>query len=165
MSAPAETGPIEILLVEDNQGDVVLTREALRDGKINIHLNVATDGEEALARLRRQGTFAGAARPDLILLDLNLPRLSGLEVLAAIKADVNLRRIPVVVLTSSQAEQDVVASYDLNANCYIAKPVDLQQFIRVVQSIVEFWLTVVKLPRGCDGRGVYQGVAGRGQPR
>jgi two-component system, chemotaxis family, response regulator Rcp1 len=148
MTAQPETRPIEILLVEDNPGDVVLTREALRDGKIHIHLDVVTDGEQALARLRRQGTFASAARPDLILLDLNLPRLSGREVLAAVKADEHLRRIPVVVLTSSQAEQDIVASYDLNANCYISKPVDLDQFIRVVKSIEEFWLTVVKLPRG-----------------
>jgi two-component system, chemotaxis family, response regulator Rcp1 len=147
MNAEPETGPIELLLVEDNPGDVVLTREALQECKIQIHINVASDGEEALARLQRQGPFSAAARPDLILLDLNLPRLGGREVLAAIKGDESLRRIPVVVLTSSQAEQDVMASYDLNANCYISKPTDLEQFIRVIKSIEDFWLTVVKLPR------------------
>lgn len=139
---------IEILLVEDNPGDVVLTREALRDGKIHTHLSVAADGEEALARLQRRGPFSNAARPDLILLDLNLPRLSGRELLARIKSDEQTRRIPVVVLTSSQAEQDIATSYDLNANCYITKPVDLEQFMKVVKSIEDFWLTVVKLPQG-----------------
>jgi len=148
MTRRAEGRIVEILLVEDNPGDVLLTREALRDGKIHTHLSVATDGEEALARLHGQGPYAGAVRPDLILLDLNLPRLSGREVLASIKADEQLRRIPVVVLTSSEAEQDILASYDLNANCYISKPVDLDQFIRVIQSIEDFWLTVVKLPGG-----------------
>jgi CheY-like chemotaxis protein len=148
MSTRPEARPIEILLVEDNPGDALLTAEALQDGKIHIHLTVASNGEEALARLRRQGDFASAARPDLILLDLNLPRLSGRELLAEVKADDQLRRIPVVVLTSSQAEQDILASYDLNANCYVSKPVDLEQFIKVVRSIEDFWLTVVKLPRG-----------------
>ena len=138
---------VEILLVEDNPGDVRLTREALRDGRIHTHLSIASDGEEALAFLRRQGKFGDAPRPDLILLDLNLPRRSGREVLSEIKRDDSLRRIPVVVLTTSAAEQDVLASYDLNANCFITKPVDLDQFIRVIRSIEDFWLTVVKLPR------------------
>ena len=139
--------PVEILLVEDNPGDVRLTREALRDGKIHTRLSVVSDGEEALDFLHRRGRFSNVPRPDLILLDLNLPRMSGQEVLAEIKQDQHLRRVPVVVLTSSEAEQDILASYDLNANCYITKPVDLTQFIRVVRSIEDFWLTVVKLPR------------------
>jgi CheY-like chemotaxis protein len=139
--------PFEILLVEDNPGDVRLTRETLKEGKIHTHLSVAGDGEEALAFLRRQGPHEAAVRPDLILLDLNLPRKSGREVLAEIKADEHLRRIPVVVLTSSQAERDIAESYDLCANCYVTKPVDLDQFIKVVRSIEDFWLTVVKLPR------------------
>jgi CheY-like chemotaxis protein len=147
MEPHAVAEPIEILLVEDNAGDVRLTREAFKDGKLHTHLSVVADGEEALAFLRREGPYAGAPRPDLILLDLNLPRKSGREVLAEIKTDEHLHRIPVVILTSSQAEQDILASYDLNANCYISKPVDLDQFLRVVKSIEEFWLTVVKLPR------------------
>jgi CheY-like chemotaxis protein len=134
--------------VEDSPGDARLTREALRDGKIHTNLSVVPDGEAALDFLRRRGPYAQAPRPDLILLDLNLPRKPGREVLAEIKADEQLKSIPVVVLTSSQAEQDVLASYALNANCYVTKPVDLDQFIRVVHSIEEFWLTVVKLPRG-----------------
>jgi chemotaxis family two-component system response regulator Rcp1 len=148
MSTTGDGQPIEVLLVEDNPGDVRLTREALKEGKTHVRLSVVHDGEEALAFLRRQGPHAAAPRPDLILLDLNLPRKGGREVLAAVKADCQLRRIPVVVLTSSQAEQDILASYDLNANCYITKPVDLDQFIGVVRSIEDFWLTVVKLPRG-----------------
>jgi CheY-like chemotaxis protein len=140
--------PVEILLVEDNPGDARLTREALKEGRLPVHLNVAADGESALAFLHRQGPYAQAPRPDLILLDLNLPRKGGHEVLAEIKADERLRRIPVVMLTSSQAEQDIRASYDLHANCYITKPVELDQFIRVVRSIEDFWLSVVKLPRG-----------------
>ena len=146
MSTDGAGRPVEILLVEDNPGDVRLTREALKEGKIHVHLSVASDGEQALAFLRRQGPHAAAPRPDLILLDLNLPRKGGREVLAEIKADAPLRRIPVVVLTSSQAEQDILASYDLNANCYITKPVDLDQFLGVVKSIEHFWLQVVKLP-------------------
>ena len=138
--------PVEILLVEDNPGDVRLTREALREGKVRNNLAVASDGVEAIAYLRKEGEHAGAVRPDLILLDLNLPRKDGREVLAEIKADPSLRNIPVVVLTSSQAEQDIVRAYDLHANCYITKPVDLDQFIRVVQSIEDFWFTIVKLP-------------------
>jgi CheY-like chemotaxis protein len=138
--------PVEILLVEDNPGDVRLTREGLREGKVQNNLSVAPDGVEALAFLRREGKYTNAARPDLILLDLNLPKMDGREVLEVIKADASLRNIPVVVLTSSQAEQDIVRAYDLHANCYITKPVDLDQFIRVVHSIEDFWFTVVKLP-------------------
>jgi two-component system, chemotaxis family, response regulator Rcp1 len=137
---------IEILLVEDNPGDVRLTREALRDGKIVNNLHVAEDGVDALAFLRREGKYHNAIRPELILLDLNLPKKDGREVLAEIKADKDLKRIPVVVLTSSEAEQDIVRSYNLHANCYITKPVDLDQFITVVKSIEHFWLKVVKLP-------------------
>jgi chemotaxis family two-component system response regulator Rcp1 len=137
---------IEILLVEDNPGDVRLTREALREGKVLNNLNVVTDGQEAVEFLRRQGEYGDAPRPDLILLDLNLPKKDGREVLAEIKADESLRRIPIVVLTTSQAEIDVIQSYDLGVNCFITKPVDLDQFIYVVKSIEEFWLTVVTLP-------------------
>jgi CheY-like chemotaxis protein len=139
---------VSILLVEDNPGDVRLTREALREGNVVNELQVARDGIEALDLLSRRGQFAGAARPDLILLDLNLPRKDGREVLAELKADEALRRIPVVVLTTSQAEEDILASYDLHANCYIAKPVDLDRFIEVVKSIDVFWLGVVALPPG-----------------
>ena len=137
---------IEILLVEDNPGDVRLTREALKDGKIINKLHVAEDGVEALAFLRREGKYHNAVRPELILLDLNLPKKDGREVLAEIKADKELKRIPVVILTSSAAEQDIVRSYNLHANCYVTKPVDLDQFINVVKSIEHFWLSVVKLP-------------------
>jgi len=139
--------PIEILLVEDNPGDVRLTIEALKEAKVRNHLSVAKDGVEALAFLRREGSYADAVRPDLILLDLNLPRKDGREVLSEIKADASLRAIPVVILTTSQAEQDIVRSYELHANCYITKPVDLDQFITVVRSIEDFWLTIVTLPR------------------
>lgn len=138
--------PIEILLVEDNPGDVRLTAGALRDAKVRNHLNVVGDGVEALAFLRREGPYAEAPRPDLILLDLNLPKKNGREVLAVIKGNPALKRIPVVILTSSNAEQDIVKSYDLHANCYITKPIDLEQFITVVQSIEDFWLTIVTLP-------------------
>lgn len=139
---------IEILLVEDNPGDVRLTREALKDGKILNNLNVVSDGVEAMAFLHREGKFADAPRPELILLDLNLPKKDGREVLAEIKSQPDLKRIPVVILTSSAAEQDIFKSYNLHANCYITKPVDLDQFIHVVKSIEQFWLTVVKLPPG-----------------
>src|SRR3954453_17416872 len=139
--------PIEILLVEDNPGDVRLTIEALKEAKVRNHLSVAKDGVEALAFLRREGSYAGGARPDLILLDLNLPRKDGREVLAEIKADASLRAIPVVILTTSQADQDILRSYELHANCYITKPVDLHQFITVVTSIEDFWLNIVTLPR------------------
>ena len=143
----ATTGrPIEILLVEDNPGDVRLTVEAFNEGKVRNNLSVVADGVEALAFLRREGKNADAARPDLILLDLNLPKKDGREVLAEIKEDSNLRRIPVVVLTTSQAEKDILQAYDLRANAYITKPVDLDQFLTVVRSIEDFWLTIVKLP-------------------
>lgn len=142
---------IEILLVEDNPGDVRLTREVLRDGKLHNDLHVVEDGIEALAFLRRVGNYTDAPRPDLVLLDLNLPKKDGREVLAEIKADSDLKRIPVVVLTTSKAEEDVFKAYDLHANCYITKPVDLDQFITVVRSIEEFWFTIVKLPP--DGNG------------
>ena len=143
-----EASPVEILLVEDSPADVRLTIEALRDAKVRNNLHVAQDGEEALAFLRQEGTHADAVRPDLILLDLNLPKKDGREVLEEIKADPTLRRIPVVILTTSEAEQDILRSYDLHANCYITKPVDLDQFITVVRTIEDFWLTIVKLPPG-----------------
>ena len=138
--------PVEILLVEDNPGDVRLTLEAFKEGKLRNRLQVARDGEEALAHLRRKGAYAAAVRPDLILLDLNLPKKDGREVLMEIKADNELKRIPVVVLTTSKAEQDILKVYDLHANCYITKPVDLDQFLKVVKAIEEFWLEIVKLP-------------------
>jgi chemotaxis family two-component system response regulator Rcp1 len=137
---------IEILLVEDNPGDVRLTIEGLNEGKVRNNLHVARDGVEALQFLRHEGPFDDSPRPDLILLDLNLPRMDGREVLAAVKADAALKTIPVVVLTTSRAEQDVLRSYELQANCYITKPVDLEQFITVVKSIEDFWLTIVTLP-------------------
>jgi CheY-like chemotaxis protein len=137
---------INVLLVEDNPGDVRLTIEALRESKVLVSLSFAEDGEKALAFLRREGDFRQAPRPDLILLDLNLPRKDGREVLAEIKADTSLRRIPVVVLTTSRAEEDILRTYDLHANCFITKPVDLDQFIAVVRSINDFWFSVVKLP-------------------
>lgn len=138
--------PIEILLVEDNPGDVRLTQEALREGKVKNNLHIARDGVEALAFLRREGVHKDAVRPDLVLLDLNLPRKDGREVLAEIKADPKLKMLPVVVLTTSSAEDDIVNTYSLHANCYITKPVDLEQFVKVVKSIDDFWLTVVRLP-------------------
>jgi two-component system, chemotaxis family, response regulator Rcp1 len=141
------TTPIEILLVEDNPGDVRLTTEALRDAKVRNRLTVAYDGVEALAMLRRQGPHAAVPRPDLILLDLNLPKKGGREVLAEIKQDDGLKDIPVVILTTSQAELDIVESYRLHANAYVTKPVDLEQFLKVVQTIEQFWLEIVKLPR------------------
>lgn len=137
---------IDILLVDDSAADVRLTREAFRDSKMLNRLIVASDGFEALAILRRQGRHADAAAPDLILLDLNLPRKSGREVLAEIKEDPELKRIPVVVITSSTAEEDVVRSYNLHANCYISKPIDLERFMQVVRAIEEFWVSIVKLP-------------------
>ena len=137
---------VEILMAEDNPGDVRLMLEALRQYKVRNQLHVVEDGEAALAFLRREAPYAQAPRPDLILLDLNMPRKGGLEVLASIKADPSLRRIPVVILTSSGAERDVVSSYDQHANCYIVKPLDLEQFIQVVERIEGFWLEIVKLP-------------------
>lgn len=138
---------IEILLVEDNPGDVRLMQEVLKDGRIRNTLNVVGDGIEALAFLRREGVYADAAPQDLILLDLNLPRKDGREVLAELKSDPALRKIPIVVLTISAAEADVLRAYDLHANCYIIKPVDLDQFVKAVRSIEDFWLALVKLPR------------------
>jgi two-component system, chemotaxis family, response regulator Rcp1 len=142
---PLDKG-IEILLVEDNPGDVRLTKEALKDGKVLNNLNVVADGVEAMAFLRKEGKYADAPTPELILLDLNLPKKDGREVLSEIKNQQDLKRIPVVILTSSAAEQDIVKSYNLHANCYITKPVDLDKFIHVVRTIEQFWLTVVKLP-------------------
>jgi two-component system, chemotaxis family, response regulator Rcp1 len=138
--------PVEILLVEDNPGDVRLTREALREGKVYNNLHWAKDGVEALEFLRREGKHGKAPRPDIILLDLNLPKKDGREVLQVIKSDEQLKHIPVVVLTTSKAEEDVLKSYALHANCYVTKPVDLEKFIVVVKSIDRFWLTVVTLP-------------------
>lgn len=138
--------PIEILLIEDSPGDVRLTQEVFRDGKVHNHLSVVEDGAAALAFLRKQAPYTQAPCPDLILLDLNLPRKDGRAVLEDIKADEKLRRIPVVILTTSSAEEDIAKAYDLHANCYITKPIDLEQFIEVVKSIEQFWLTIVKLP-------------------
>ena len=138
--------PVEILLVEDNPGDERLTREALKEGKVYSNLHWAKDGVEALEFLRRRGRFSDAPRPDIILLDLNLPKKDGREVLEDVKNDPELKRIPVVVLTTSKADEDVLRSYDLHANCYVTKPVDLEKFIQVVKSIDRFWLTVVTLP-------------------
>jgi chemotaxis family two-component system response regulator Rcp1 len=140
-------GPIDILLVEDNPADVRLTLEALT-GPVRNHLHVVKDGVEAMAFLRREGLYAETARPDLILLDLNLPGKDGREVLAEVKRDPELRRIPIVILTTSDAALDVLRSYELHANCYITKPTNLDQFIHVVRSIVQFWSTVVSLPSG-----------------
>jgi chemotaxis family two-component system response regulator Rcp1 len=138
--------PVEILLVEDSPGDVRLTVEALKDARVRNSLHVAEDGVEAMAFLRRQGRYAGAPCPDLVLLDLNLPKKDGRQVLAEIKEDPDLRRIPVVILTVSQAEEDILKTYDLHANCYITKPVNLDRFLKVVKSIEDFWFTIVKLP-------------------
>jgi CheY-like chemotaxis protein len=146
VASPILGRPIEILLVEDSPSDTDLTVEALQKGKVLNHLSVVDDGVKAMEFLRRQGEYAEAPRPDVILLDLNLPRKDGREVLAEIKADEKLRRIPIVVLTTSKAEQDILRVYELNGNCYITKPVDFGQFIEVVRAIEDFWLTVVKLP-------------------
>jgi two-component system, chemotaxis family, response regulator Rcp1 len=141
-----ENRPVEILLVEDNPGDERLTREALKEGKVYSNLHWVKDGVEAMQFLRRQGKYASVPRPDIILLDLNLPKKDGREVLQDIKNDGDLKRIPVVVLTTSKAEEDVLRTYNLHANCYVTKPVDLEKFIVVVKSIDAFWLTVVTLP-------------------
>jgi CheY-like chemotaxis protein len=146
MASRQQGRPIEILLVEDNPGDVRLTVEALRDNKVRNNMIVAQDGAEAMAILRREGQYADSPRPDLILLDLNLPKIDGREVLRRIKDDQKLRVIPVVILTSSTDEQDVLKAYGLHANCYVAKPIELQQFMEVVRSIEGFWLTIVSLP-------------------
>jgi chemotaxis family two-component system response regulator Rcp1 len=146
MKFESQPVPVDILLVEDNAGDVRLTREVLRDSKVRNNLIVANNGQEALACLRKQGKFTGTVRPDLILLDLNLPVKDGREVLAEIKADPDLKRIPVVILTTSKAEEDILKTYNLHANCYVTKPVDLEQFVKVVKSLEDFWLAIVKLP-------------------
>ncbi|MEU7831703.1 MULTISPECIES: response regulator [unclassified Nonomuraea] len=138
--------PIEVLLVEDDQGDVLLTKEAFDFNKVRNRLHVVNDGEQAMAFLRREEGYQNAPTPDLILLDLNLPRMGGLEVLTEVKADAELRTIPVVILTTSEAEEDILHSYRLHANAYVSKPVDFEQFIRVVRQIDDFFVTVVKLP-------------------
>jgi two-component system, chemotaxis family, response regulator Rcp1 len=145
-SIGTDAEPIEVLLVEDSPGDVRLTREAFKDAKVHINLNVASDGTEAMAFLRREGKHANVPRPDMILLDLNLPKKDGREVLAEIKEDTTLKSIPVVILTTSASEADILRSYQLHANCYITKPVGLDGFLAVVKSIDSFWLSVVKLP-------------------
>jgi len=139
--------PFEILLAEDNPGDVRLTREALRDTSISYHLHVVPDGVEALTFLRRQGPYTAAPKPDLIMLDLNMPRMDGRRVLALLKSDANLRSIPIVILSSSQNEADIQAAYELQANCYITKPTDLDQFINIVKEIEEFWAITAELPQ------------------
>jgi chemotaxis family two-component system response regulator Rcp1 len=146
MNASASVSPVEILIVEDNPGDARLAREGLNECKIRNNLHVVDDGVKALAFLRRQGEYARTPRPDLILLDLNLPKKDGREVLREIKEDESLRLIPIVVLTTSKAEEDIVRSYSLHANCYVTKPLGLQQFVQVVQSIEDFWFSIVKLP-------------------
>jgi CheY-like chemotaxis protein len=147
MPHPSSGQPIEILLVEDSPDDAQMTIDGLEDSKVRNQIHLVEDGVEALQFLRREGPHASAPRPDLILLDLSLPRLSGLEVLAEIKQDPDLRRIPVVIMTGSRREEDVLKAYHHHANCYVTKPVDLQQFLVVVHKIEDFWLTVVKLPR------------------
>ena len=146
MTTPHYLRPIEILLVEDNPGDVRLTQEAARETKVHNNIHVVANGQDAMAFLRHEGRFHAVPRPDLILLDLNMPGMDGREVLRQIKSDTDLRRIPVVIITSSQAEEDILHAYDLQAACYVTKPVDLDQFIKVVKHIENFWLTIVKLP-------------------
>jgi chemotaxis family two-component system response regulator Rcp1 len=142
----------EVLLVEDSPGDVRLTQEAFREANQSIHLHVACDGVDAMAFLRREGAHQGAPRPDIILLDLNLPKMDGREVLAHIKDDETLKTIPIVILTTSEAEADIVKSYQLQANCYLSKPVQLEAFERLVKSINDFWLREVKLPQQSEGK-------------
>jgi chemotaxis family two-component system response regulator Rcp1 len=146
MTEQTKTKTINILLVEDAPGDVRLTREALKEGKVLNTLYVVGDGVEALEFLKHEGKYARAPHPDIILLDLNLPRKDGRELLADIKNDSNLRRIPVVILTTSKSEEDIIKTYDLHANCYITKPMDLEKFIKVIRSVEDFWFTIVKLP-------------------
>jgi CheY-like chemotaxis protein len=140
------TRPIDILLVEDNPADARLTIEALKDGKVHNNITVLEDGVEAMAYLKNEGKYAGAVRPDVIILDLNLPKKDGREVLAEVKGDPSLKTIPVVIMTVSKAEEDILKSYSLHANCYVTKPVDFTQFMKVVKTIEDFWLTIVKLP-------------------
>jgi len=144
MSLPAR--PIEVLLVEDNAGDIRLTEEALKEGKVIVNLTVARDGVEAMEYLQRRNGHANAVRPDLMLLDLNLPKKDGRQVLEEIKSDPELKSIPVVVLTTSEADSDILTTYGLHANCYITKPVDMDRFVEIVQLLEEFWFTIVKLP-------------------
>jgi CheY-like chemotaxis protein len=139
---------VDILLVEDNEGDARLAKEAMRDSKIHNTLHHVADGEEAMAFLRKEGKYEGVPRPDLILLDLNLPKKDGRQVLAEVKNDESLKRIPVVILTVSSAEEDILRTYNLHANCFVTKPIDLDQFMKVVRSVEDFWLTIVKLPNG-----------------
>ncbi len=146
MSFSKRIRPVEILLVEDNPGDIRLIKEAMKEAKIINNLNVVEDGAEAIAYLRGLETFKDATLPDIIFLDLNLPKKNGREVLAEIKQDINLKQIPVVILTVSKAEEDIIKTYELHANCFITKPVDLEQFIKVVKSIENFWFSIVKLP-------------------
>ncbi|MBP6469979.1 MAG: response regulator [Chloroflexi bacterium] len=146
MKTQLNGNPVKILLVEDNPGDIRLTQEALREGKVNNEMYIATNGLEALDFLSQKGQYVHAPRPDVILLDLNLPLMNGVEILANIKADSHLKRIPVIVLTTSEDEQDILKSYDLHANAYVTKPVDLERFIDIIGQIEGFWLTIVKLP-------------------
>ena len=146
MDLARDARPIDILLVEDNPGDVRLTQEALKDAKVNNTLTVVGDGVEAITLLRRNGEYADSTRPDLILLDLNLPKKDGLELLGEIKSDDILKIIPVIILTTSTSDADILKSYNLHANCYITKPIDLEQFVQVVKSVNDFWLSIVKLP-------------------
>lgn len=146
MTSPHYLRPIEILLIEDNPGDVRLTQEAARETKVHNNMHIVNNGLDAMAFLRHEGRFGTVPRPDLILLDLNMPGMDGREVLRQVKSDESLRRIPVVIITSSQAEEDILRAYDLQASCYVTKPVDLDQFIKVVKNIENFWLTIVKLP-------------------
>lgn len=146
MTTQLSGNPVKILLVEDNPGDIRLTQEALREGKVNNEMFIATNGLEALDFLGQKGQYVDAPRPDVILLDLNLPLMNGAEILANIKADSHLKRIPVIVLTTSEDERDILKSYDLHANAYVTKPVDLERFIEIIGQIEGFWLTIVKLP-------------------
>jgi chemotaxis family two-component system response regulator Rcp1 len=150
MNPQSTPRPIHILMVEDDPADVRLTREALKNKKVLTTMDTVEDGLEAMAYLKKEGAYAGVPRPDLILLDLNMPRMDGREVLSELKEDPKLRRIPVIVLTTSEGEEDILSAYDMNANCYITKPVDWKQFIRVVELIEDFWLTVVRLPKEPD---------------
>ncbi len=151
MSPFANVRPIEILLVEDNPADVRLTQEVMKEIKVLNRMHVVSDGEEALDFLYQRGAHSGAVRPDVVILDLNLPRKNGREVLAEVKADKSLRTIPIVILTVSSAEEDVLRSYELYANCYITKPIDIEQFSKVVRAVEEFWLEIVKLPARSSG--------------
>jgi two-component system, chemotaxis family, response regulator Rcp1 len=146
MNFESQPVPVDILLVEDNEGDVRLTQEVLKSSKVRNKLMIANNGREALECLRKQGKFVASPRPDLILLDLNLPVMDGREVLEQIKDDLDFKRIPVVILTTSKAEEDILRTYNLHANCYVTKPVDLDQFVKVVRSLEDFWLAIVKLP-------------------